>query len=81
MGRPRTKFKCDVCKKNGFPAMRNLRTHERKMHGIFQRGSRKAPKIQGVAKEPVVRETIVREAICFCPFCGKQLPNATILKG
>jgi hypothetical protein len=74
MGRPRTNFKCAICKKNGFPALRNLRTHERNMHGIFQRKD-KAPEAPGLATE-----TIVRESICFCPFCGKQLPNATIIK-
>lgn len=78
MGRPRTKFKCEVCKKNGFPALRNLRAHERNLHQIFQREKRKLT-VPGIVKEPT-RETVVQEPICYCPFCGKQLPNATIIK-
>ena len=68
------KLKCRYCRKPGFANKRTLRAHERQIHKVFQR------KGNGRPEPKPGRETIVQEPICYCPFCGKQLPNATIIR-
>jgi len=53
-----------------FKNIRGLETHRRQVHGIYKRGPRNG---KG-------REAIVQESINYCCFCGRQLPNATVLK-
>ena len=67
------KLECRYCKRKGiekeFKNLQGLRAHERNTHKVHRRNGKR------------LGETVVQEPICYCPFCGKQLPNATIIKG
>ena len=73
---------CRYCSKAGITGPENqfkskaaLRAHERAKHSKRGRPKGGQPKYPALPKS----EVIVQEPINFCCYCGKQLPNATIL--
>lgn len=66
--RNKKKFPCRYCERDDFKSPRAVNQHIRQAH-------KGKPKVEAQPPKPVV----VQEPICFCCYCGKMLPNATIL--
>jgi hypothetical protein len=61
-------------------SLRALESHRRTVHGIYKRGKRGPNGHRRGRKNGAPEGTVIQEPINFCCFCGKSLPNATIIK-
>ncbi len=80
----KTEFTCRYCSKAGVPKEENtfktltaVRAHERARHKkkVSRRRNGVASRMQKASGDVIVQETIN-----YCCYCGKQLPNATIVR-